>query len=55
MNKNSILIISAILLLALAGYMIYLGSKANLMPPKLTGVGFIVIAIAFWGLRNNEK
>lgn len=55
MNRNFILLIAAVLLTALAVYLFYLGNKANLMPPKLTGVGFIVIAIAFLGLRNKEK
>ncbi|MCA1752783.1 MAG: hypothetical protein ABR572_07015 [Cryomorphaceae bacterium] len=35
------------LLIALAGYMIYLGTSADMLPPTLTGVGFILIAIVF--------
>lgn len=55
MNKNPVLIFAAILLLLLAGYLIYLGNKASLLPPKLTGVGFIIIAIAFIGLSGKSK
>ena len=52
MKKNNLLAIAAILLLILGIIMIILGRRANILPPTITGVGFIVIAIAFWGLRN---
>lgn len=55
MNRNFILVISAILLTALAVYLFYLGNKADLMPPKLTAVGFLVIAISLISLRGKEK
>ncbi|MFD2904021.1 hypothetical protein ACFS6I_08810 [Sphingobacterium anhuiense] len=36
-----------ILLILVALLMIYLGIKAAILPPILTGVGFIIIAILF--------
>ncbi len=41
--KNLLLI----LLLAIAVVMIYLSFRLDVLPPGLTGVGFIVIAILF--------
>jgi ABC-type uncharacterized transport system permease subunit len=52
MNKNLLLSISAIALAALGAYMIYLGNDKHMLPPTLTGIGFIIIAIAFVGLRK---
>lgn len=52
MNKNYTLISAAVLLVLLGIYMVYLGTKAKILPPTVTGVGFIIIAIAFLGLRN---
>lgn len=52
MNKNSTLITAAVLLVMLGVYMVYLGTKGKILPPTITGVGFIIIAIAFLGLRN---
>ena len=52
MNKNSTLLISAVLLMLLAVYMVYLGTTKKMMPPTITGVGFIVIAVAFLSLRS---
>ena len=51
MSKNSLLTVAAFLLFVLGVYMIYLGTKANILPPTITGVGFIVIAAIFWKLR----
>ncbi len=42
---NNLLII---LLIFLAGIMIYLGTKGSILPPTLTGVGFIIIAALFY-------
>ncbi len=42
--KNVLLI----LLLIVAIAMIFLGTKAGILPPTLTGVGFIIIAILFY-------
>ena len=52
MNKNSTLVTAAVLLVLLGVYMVYLGTKGKILPPTITGVGFIIIAIAFLGLRN---
>ena len=52
MKQNSILVIAAILLVLLGIYMIYLGTKGNILPPTITGIGFLIIAIAFLGVRN---
>ena len=52
MKKNSTLLITAVLLMLLGIYMVYLGSKGKILPPTITGVGFIIIAFAFLGLRN---
>jgi xanthine/uracil permease len=52
MKKNSTLITAAILLMLLGIYMIYLGSDKKILPPTITGVGFIIISIAFLALRN---
>ena len=51
MSKNSLLTVAAFLLFVLGVYMIFLGTKANILPPTITGVGFIVIAAVFWKLR----
>jgi hypothetical protein len=42
--KNILLII----LLVIAAVMIYLGLKADMLPPTLTGLGFIVIVALFF-------
>jgi len=52
MNRNSTLLMAAVLLLLLGAYMIYLGTSKNMIPPTITGVGFIAIAIAFLSLRS---
>jgi hypothetical protein len=52
MNKNFLFSISAIVLAGLGVYMIYLGYNKHLLPPALTGIGFIIIGIVFWSLRK---
>ena len=52
MNRNSTLTTAAVLLVLLGVYMVYLGTKGKILPPTITGVGFIIIAMAFLGLRN---
>jgi hypothetical protein len=52
MNRNVLLSLSAILLVILGAYMIYLGTDKNILPPTVTGIGFIVIAFVFLGLRK---
>ena len=48
MKLNSVLII---LLILIGIYMIYLGIKADIQPPILTGSGFFIIAYL---LRKND-
>ncbi len=43
-----------ILLLIVAGAMIYLGIKGDILPPTLTGIGFILIAVLFV-IRGSDK
>ena len=52
MKKNSTLLLAAVLLMFLGIYMIYLGTKGKILPPTITGAGFIIIAVAFLGMRN---
>jgi hypothetical protein len=33
-------------------YLICPGTKGKILPPPITGIGFMIIAIAFLGLRN---
>jgi hypothetical protein len=42
--KNILLI----LLLAVAVYIGYIGIKAEMHPPVLTGIGFLIIAVLFY-------
>lgn len=51
MRKNSLLTFAAVALLAAGIYMIYLGNKAGILPPTITGVAFLIIAVVFWKLR----
>lgn len=37
----------SIILILLGVYMIYLGTKANMLPPSITGIGFVIIAVLF--------
>lgn len=48
MSKSTLSTIINVLLIVLGGYMIYLGNKAGMRPPTVTGVGLILIAIALW-------
>jgi uncharacterized membrane protein YbaN (DUF454 family) len=52
MKKQELLGVVAVLLVLLGAYMIYLGTKAGILPPTLTGVGFIIIAFAFFSMRK---
>lgn len=54
MKKNTLLSLGAVLLMALGAYMIYLGTGKNLLPPTFTGIGFIIIAFVFLGLRSKR-
>jgi len=42
-----------ILLVLIGAGMIYLGINANMKPPTLTGIGFIIIAFLF--LRSEKR
>jgi hypothetical protein len=50
MSRKSVLTIGAFLLLVLGIYMIYFGTTKNMIPPTVTGAGFIIIAAVFWKL-----
>jgi len=52
MNRNLTLVISSVLLVLLGFYMVYLGTSKNMIPPTVTGIGFIIIAIALLSLRS---
>jgi len=52
MNKNLLLGLSAITLIVLGVYMIYLGTGKNLLAPTITGIGFMIIAFTFISLRR---
>ncbi len=54
MKKNTLLSAAAFILVVLGAYMIYLGTNKDLLPPTLTGVGFIIIAFVFLGLRSKK-
>lgn len=51
MGKRSLLSLAAFLLLILGIIMILLGARANILPPAITGFGFIIIAAVFWKLK----
>jgi hypothetical protein len=34
--------------------MVYPGTKGKILPPTITGIGFMIIAITFLGLRNKK-
>jgi len=54
MKKNTLLSVAAIILVILGAYMIYLGTDKNSLPPTITGIGFIIIAFVFLGLRSKR-
>ncbi len=39
--------IAAIILLIIAALMIYIGITKSILPPPLTGIGFVAIALVF--------
>lgn len=49
----NIKIISAIVLILIAAVMLYLGINNGILPPSLTGVGFLFIALVF--LTDKKK
>ena len=55
MKRNNVLYLSALILFILAVVMIYLGYTTGpkvLLPPVVTGIGFMIIAGAFVSLRE---
>jgi hypothetical protein len=52
MNKKNLLLLGAVVLFLLGAMMIYLGIQSSLIPPSITGMGFLVIGFVFLGLRD---
>jgi hypothetical protein len=52
MEKSNLLKISAVILFVLALAIVYIGIKADMLAPLLTGAGFLVIAIVFINLSK---
>ncbi|HLF46970.1 MAG TPA: hypothetical protein VI548_11130 [Chitinophagaceae bacterium] len=52
MEKNILLSAAAILLVVFGLIMIYLGINARILPPSITGAGFLVIAFVFLSFRK---
>lgn len=48
-----LLLVSLLNLLGIA--MIYLGIKAGILPPALTGIGFLIIAWVFLNTQNKKQ
>ena len=51
MRKSNLLSLAAAILMILGVVMIVLGVKGNIIPPTITGVGFIIIGIVFWKIK----
>jgi len=51
MSKGNLLTLASFLLIIMGIYMIWLGTSARILPPTVTGVGFIIIGAVFWRLR----
>jgi len=47
MSKKKIINLLNILLIISAVFMIFLGLKQGILPPTITGIGFILIAVIF--------
>ena len=52
MNKKNLLLLGAVVLFLLGAMMLYLGLQGGMIPPSLTGIGFLVIGFVFLGLRD---
>jgi len=55
MDKNKVLIVSAILLIVLGIIMIYIGgfyAEKIMLPPIITGIGLFIIAYVFSVLKK---
>lgn len=53
MKKDQLFNLAALVLFLIAAVMLYLGIANRILPPALTGVGFIVIAIVFLGSKSS--
>ena len=51
MQKQHLLLIASVLMLILGIVILVLGVRAGLIPPMITGFGFIIIEIVFWKLK----
>ena len=51
MKKSFFLSLAAAILAILGVIMIFIGARHNILPPFITGIGFIVIAAVFWKLK----
>jgi len=47
MKRNPTLAVAAILLMLPGIYMVYPGTKGKILPSTITGIGFMIITIAF--------
>ncbi|MGD1839683.1 MAG: hypothetical protein ACFB0B_02140 [Thermonemataceae bacterium] len=52
MRKTQVIGIVALLLVIIGVAMIAIGIKMRILPPPLTGVGFMLIAWALWTMRK---
>lgn len=52
MKKNQLLILSAVILFVLSVIMVIISIQSKILPPGITGVGFIFIALVFLKLRD---
>lgn len=52
---KTLLTVSAIALILLGIVMIVIGAIKVILPPPVTGVGFILIAVVFFRLRQESK
>jgi len=55
MDRSKLLKISAVLLFVIAVVMVYFGTKKNMLPPILTGLGFVIISTVFLNLGKASK
>ena len=55
MKRNNILTVSSLIMIMLAFVIVFLGFTAGprvMLPPIITGAGFLVIAWVFWTLKE---
>lgn len=52
MKKDQLLSIAALVLIVLGIIMIYLGINAKILPPSITGAGFLIIAFVFLSIKG---